>query len=69
MEEFLEEIRAYARAAGLSPSTVVQRAKCGGGATWHRWESGRGSPNMRTAERLRAWMREHPVADIDGDAA
>lgn len=59
MEQFIEDIRAYAQAFGLHPSTVIQRAGCGGGATWSKWQSG-ASCSMRTADKLREYMSDNP---------
>ena len=66
MEDFLDEIRVYARAVGKEPSTIVQQAtrqgeKHGhGGATWKRWESG-GECTVSTMERIRTFIRENPA--------
>lgn len=64
----MDEIRAYAKACGLHPSTVVQRSGCGGGLTWKKWQSG-GSCSMRTADRLRQWMLDNPAPVKNEDAA
>lgn len=61
----MDEIRAYAAAAGIKPTTVVQRSGIGGGGTWRKWEKG-GSCTMRNADRIRAWMAANPPM---GDAA
>lgn len=60
MEQFIADIRAYAKRLGVHPSTVVQRAGVGGGSTWARWESGGGSPTLLTADRIRKFMAENP---------
>tara|TARA_R110002049_G_scaffold45609_9_gene133010 strand:- start:2513 stop:2734 length:222 start_codon:yes stop_codon:yes gene_type:complete len=67
MDEFLEKVRAYADALGVSPTTVVQRAKCGGGGTWSKWESGTGSPTMLNADKLLKYMAENPVPKSDAE--
>lgn len=65
MEQLMAEVRAYANALGIKPSTVVQNAGCGNGTTWGKWQSG-SSCAMRTAEKLRAYMVAHPAtADAD----
>ncbi len=61
MDQFLDEISAYASAAGLSPSTIVQRAGGLGGSHWKRWVAGKSAPNLRTVDRIRAWMAANPV--------
>ena len=68
MEQFIEEIRAYALSHGLHPSTVIQRAECGGGMTWANWLDG-ASCSMRTADKLRRYMADNPAAKSEGDAA
>lgn len=69
MEQFLEDVRKYAQAFGVLPTTVVQRAGVGGGATWGRWESGKGSPTLATVDRLRRYMAENPPSGDKADAA
>ena len=61
MEEFLAEIESYARAVNLSPGTVVQYAtKTASGSAFAAWKSGRTSPHMATADKVRAYMRDNP---------
>jgi len=60
MEQFMEDLRTYAIACGLKPSTVIQNADCGGGGVWQKWESG-GSCSMRTADKLRKFMADNPT--------
>jgi hypothetical protein len=68
MEQFLADVRAYAEARGIKPSTVVQSAGGGNGSVWKRWESGKGSPTLHTVDRIRAYMADNPVAaPDDGD--
>lgn len=69
MDEFLDEIRAYAAAWKIKPSTVVQRAGCGGGTTWRKWASGASSPTLVTADRIRKSMADNPPPDQEEDAA
>lgn len=62
MEQFLAEVKDYAAACGLKPTTVVQRAAGVSGAAWGRWESG-GSCTLMTADRIREFMRNNPIED------
>lgn len=65
----MDQVRAYADALGINPSTVVQRAGCGGGTTWARWESGAGSPTLHTADKIRDFIAANPApapAGADG---
>lgn len=61
MEQFLNDIRAYAEAKGVKPSTVLQLAAGTGGTAWRRWESGESTPTFATVEKVRAYMRANPV--------
>lgn len=58
----MEEVRAYADALGVQPSTVVQRAAKLGGAAWAKWEAGDGSPTLRTADKILKYIKENPAA-------
>lgn len=59
----MEEVRAYAAGHGIAPSTVIQKAGVGGGGAWSKWESGDGSPTLRTVDRLRKYMASNPPPD------
>lgn len=59
MEELLKDIRAYAAAMGLQPTTVVQNSGGGGGNIWAKWEAG-GTCTLKTAEKIRKYMAENP---------
>ena len=69
MEQFMQKVRAYADALGIQPSTVVQRAAKLGGAAWAKWESGEGSPTLRTADKILKYMMENPAPSEDGGTA
>lgn len=60
MESFIAELSEYADRAGVSPSTVIQRAKCGNGTTWRRWVDGKGSPTLTTVDKLRKYFADNP---------
>ena len=60
MEQFLRDVRAYAELVGLKPSTVIQKAKAGSGSTWERWEERKGSPTLKTVDRVRRYMAANP---------
>ncbi|KIC25409.1 hypothetical protein RA23_05985 [Leisingera sp. ANG-S3] len=60
MEQFIEAVRNYAVSIGVKPSTVIQRAGAGGGATWGRWESGESSPTLHTADKIHRYMADNP---------
>ena len=58
----MNDLQAYAEACGKSPSTVIQAARCGGGATWRKWQNG-ASCSLHTAERLQDYMADNPPPD------
>lgn len=60
MEQFLQAVRDYAAADGVQPSTVLQRAVGLSGSVWQRWEEGKGSPTLKTADRIMAYMKDNP---------
>ena len=63
MEELIAEIEAYAVGVGLSPSTVIQRARVGSGSTWRRWRDGEGTPTLATVARLKAYIAANPAPE------
>jgi hypothetical protein len=60
MEQFMDSVRAYATQFGVMPTTVVQRAKCGGGSTWAAWETRASTQTHKTTDRLKAYMKANP---------
>ena len=59
MNELMKEIRAYAKAVGKKPSTIVQEAgKCGGQA-WAKWLKG-GTCSMKISDRIRKYIKDNP---------
>jgi hypothetical protein len=69
MEQFMDSVRAYAAQLGVMPTTVVQRAKCGGGSTWAAWEAGASTPTHKTTDRLKAYMQANPRAAVQVEDA
>jgi len=63
----MNKVRGYACALGVSPSTVIQRAAKLSGATWSKWESGAGSPNMNTADKILKYIAENPVPEAEAE--
>ena len=68
MDEFLAEVRAYARNLGVRPTTVVQRAANVSGLTWANWSRRLSSPTARTMDRVRLYMRENPPLAVTVEA-
>ncbi len=56
----MTEVRNYADARGIKPATVLQAAAGLSGTTWGKWEDGSQTCEMRTAERIRAFMASNP---------
>jgi len=57
----MAEIREYAAARGIEPTTVVQNATNLGGLAWQGWLGGKVC-TMPTAEAIRAYMADNPPA-------
>lgn len=61
MEQFLEEITAYAAAVGRSPQHILRQAI---GANWHQWkawQAGQSSPTLHTVDKIRKYMADNPA--------
>lgn len=67
MDEFMDKVRRYADLVGVSPSTIIQRAAKLGGTTWSKWESGGGSPSMKTVDKILKYIAENPGLADDAD--
>lgn len=68
MEQFLEEVIAYAQAANRSPQHILRQAVGANWNLWSAWVGGRSSPTLHTVDRIRLYIRENPVT-CHGDAA
>ncbi len=68
MEQFMAEVRAYAAAIGVLPTTIIQRADAGNGSTWSKWEAG-GTATHRTTDKVRSYIAAHPAPAAKEDAA
>ena len=56
MEQFLNEVRAFARQAKIKPATVVQNGAGLSGTTWEKWENGTSFPRIDTIDKIRSYM-------------
>jgi len=63
------EVCTYAAALNIQPSTVVQRAAKVGGSVWSKWEAGRGSPTLRTADKILKYISDHPPSLVCSNAS
>lgn len=59
----MQQVRAYAKALGVEPTTVVQRAAKVSGAAWSRWDVGAGSPTLATADKILKYMTDNPAPE------
>lgn len=71
MEQFTCEIQQYSEAIGKTPQAVLRAALNASGRTWETWVSGKASPTLITADRLRKYMADNPpcVPETSEDAA
>ncbi|OIQ42797.1 MAG: hypothetical protein BM560_01030 [Roseobacter sp. MedPE-SWde] len=72
MEQFLEEMRAYAEAVGRSPQHILRQALGASWSQWKAWEEGQASPTLNTVDKIRQYMADNPspcVAPPAEDAA
>lgn len=68
MEQLIADIETYAAAAGTTPQAVLRQSIAASGRTWAAWKSRTSGPTLINADRIRAWMAEHPPAP-DGAGA
>ena len=64
----MAEVRAYAVAIGVLPTTIIQRSDAGNGSTWSKWEAG-GTATHRTTDKVRSYIAAHPAPVAKEDAA
>jgi len=64
----MQQVRSYAKALEVEPTTVVQRAANVSGVAWSRWDIGAGSPTLATADKILKYIAENPVLADDADA-
>lgn len=68
MEQFMHQVRTYASALNIHPSTVIQRAARVGGNSWPKWESGKSSPTLKTADKILKYIADNPAPASDAGA-
>lgn len=61
----MQQVRLYAGALGVEPTTIVQRAAKVSGGAWSRWECGTGSPTLATADKILKYISDNPVPDAE----
>ncbi|GGW24083.1 hypothetical protein GCM10011452_09380 [Gemmobacter lanyuensis] len=60
MEQFIQEVETYAAAIGRKPQGVLRAAVGASWGSWDNWRSGKASPTMAVADRIRLYMAENP---------
>lgn len=61
MEQFIAEIEAYCAATGRKPQAVLRAVIGANWGQWDSWKSGKSSPTMAVADRVRGWMADNPA--------
>lgn len=59
MENFIKDIKAYAKAVGKHPSTIIQEGGKCGGQTWAKWLDGAGC-SVKIMDRIRKYIKDNP---------
>ena len=60
MEKLINEIKAYAKAVGKHPSTILQEAANASGQTWAKWLEGAGC-SVKIMDRIRKYIKDNPA--------
>ena len=68
MEQLISDVEAYAASVERTPQAVLRIALGAGGTEWSSWKSGKSSPTVARADRLRAYMAKNPPKKAE-DAA
>lgn len=68
MDEFIQSVRSYADALGITPSTVTQRAAGVGGSTWVKWERRTSFPTLKTVDKILNYIEENPAPAPDASS-
>lgn len=63
----MQQVRCFADALNIHPSTVIQRAAQVGGNSWAKWEAGNSSPTLRTADKILNYIADNPIPDSDAE--
>ena len=61
MEQFIIEVAAFAALTKKKPATVIQNAVGLSGSTWGKWVKGDASPQMKTVEKIRKYMKSQQI--------
>ncbi|MBY6135056.1 hypothetical protein KUV61_04400 [Nocardioides marinus] len=68
MEQFLEEMAAYAEAVGRSPQHVLRQAIGANWSQWQAWKEGQSSPTLHTVDKIRRYIAANPPPE-NGEVA
>ncbi|MBY6056788.1 hypothetical protein [Leisingera daeponensis] len=69
MEQFLEEITAYADAVGRSPQQILRQAIGANWRQWKTWVAGQSSPTLHTVDKIRKYMADNPPLTEQSEVA
>lgn len=61
IEALVKDVESYAEKKGVTPETVVKAGGKVNVVTWRKLVSGDGDLRTRTVDRIREYMREHPL--------
>jgi hypothetical protein len=65
MEQFITEIESYCAAKGIAPQKLLRDVLKSSWRIWDEWKSGKSSPTLASADRVRAHMAQNPAPARD----
>lgn len=69
MEQFLEEVAAYAKAVGRKPQQILRQSIGANWQQWQAWTGGKSSPTLHTADKIRKYIADHPAPNREEEGA
>lgn len=60
MEQFIKEVRDYAKLVKKHPSTVIQEGGKCGGKSWNLWLKDERTPTAKIMDRIRKYIKDNP---------
>ena len=61
MEQFIDDIKAYANAVGRSPQHILRQAVGASWLQWTAWVNGQSSPTLNTVDKIHKYMVNNPA--------
>jgi hypothetical protein len=65
MEQFLNDMKAYADEVGRSPQHILRQSVGASWLQWKAWVDGQSSPTLNTVDKIRKYMAENPPPDAE----